>query len=340
MHFEVIDHTHKFNQMKESWNLLLSQGAIHVPFLRHEYLTTWWSTLGGGEWKQGELAIISAHSEENELLGIAPFFFTNNREGEPALMFLGSVEISDFLDFIAHPSHLDSFIDGLFRYLNQVDKPDWRVLDLYNLLDTSPSLSVLKSVANQMGWKYTQECLQHCPTIPLPGEWETYLAGIDKKQRHEIRRKMRRMDDSGVDWRWFIVNDPDHWEREINAILDLMAQDAQKQVFLTDAMRSQMQQMMKVAFSENWLQLAFLEINGEKAAGYINFDFDNHIWVYNSGIDLKFREFSPGWVLQGYLLKWANDNKRSAFDFMRGNEDYKYRFGGVDRFVVRVRIER
>jgi CelD/BcsL family acetyltransferase involved in cellulose biosynthesis len=41
-----------------------------------------------------------------------------------------------------------------------------------------------------------------------------------------------------------------------------------------------------------------------------------------------------------YLLKWANENGRSAFDFMRGNEEYKYRFGAIDRFVMRARLER
>jgi len=49
-------------------------------------------------------------------------------------------------------------------------------------------------------------------------------------------------------------------------------------------------------------------------------------------------EYSPGWVLLGHLLMWANENKRSAFDFLRGNEDYKYKFGGVDRFVCRVTL--
>jgi CelD/BcsL family acetyltransferase involved in cellulose biosynthesis len=44
--------------------------------------------------------------------------------------------------------------------------------------------------------------------------------------------------------------------------------------------------------------------------------------------------------LLGYLLKWANENKRQSFDFMRGDEAYKYRFGAVDRFVVRAKIER
>jgi CelD/BcsL family acetyltransferase involved in cellulose biosynthesis len=60
--------------------------------------------------------------------------------------------------------------------------------------------------------------------------------------------------------------------------------------------------------------------------------------VYNSGYDPNFREISPGWVLLAYLLKWANESGRQIFDFMRGNEDYKYRFGAIDRRVVRARI--
>jgi len=72
----------------------------------------------------------------------------------------------------------------------------------------------------------------------------------------------------------------------------------------------------------------------------MNFDYAGHIWVYNSGIDFRYRDYSPGWVLLGYLLQWANAHKRQAFDFMRGDEDYKYRFGAVDRRVVRAVVRR
>ncbi len=112
----------------------------------------------------------------------------------------------------------------------------------------------------------------------------------------------------------------------------LMAQDPEKQRFLTQAMRTQMRDAVHAAFKDGWLQLAFMEVDGQKAAGYLNFDYAGHIWVYNSGLNFTLRELSPGWVLLGYLLKWANENQRRAFDFMRGDEDYKYRFGAVDRF--------
>ncbi len=335
---EVVRSAQEFDTLADEWNELLKHSASHVPFLRHEYLSTWWRTLGGGEWPQGELYIVTARRPDGTLSGIAPLFFTHNREGEPALMLIGSIEISDYLDVIASADDLPEFIQALLDHLEGIESPPWKVLDLYNLLESSPTLTALQAAAARKGWEYHQETLQHCPYIPLPGDWEAYLAGIDKKQRHEIRRKLRRVESLGLPVRWYIVEDESNLESEIDAFLALMAQDAAKKAFLTDVMRSQMRAAVWAAFRAGWLQLAFLEINGEKAAAYLNFDYANHIWVYNSGINPKFSPLSPGWVLLSYLLKWANEHGRQAFDFMRGDEEYKYRFGGIDRFVVRLKV--
>ena len=83
-----------------------------------------------------------------------------------------------------------------------------------------------------------------------------------------------------------------------------------------------------------------MEINGEKAAAYLSFDFGNRLWVYNSAIDPRFNALSPGWVLLGYLLRWAIENKRAAFDFLRGGEDYKFRFGAAAEKIFRVQVSR
>jgi CelD/BcsL family acetyltransferase involved in cellulose biosynthesis len=49
-------------------------------------------------------------------------------------------------------------------------------------------------------------------------------------------------------------------------------------------------------------------------------------------------EFSPGWVLLGHTIEWCCENGRYEFDFMRGDEEYKYRFGGVNKYVMRARV--
>lgn len=340
MQLKVIHTLPEMNALSDEWNNLLIHSASHVPFLRHEYLSIWWQTLGGGEWPHGELHTVTARQEDGQLVGIAPLFFTDNRDGEPALMFLGSIEISDYLDVIAPKEQLPTFLDELLDHLDSPLAPAWRVLDWYNLLDSSPTLPALKEAAARKGWSYTEEPLQHCPYIPLPGDWEVYLAGVDKKQRHEIRRKMRRIEENGQPVRWYIVDDEAKLDDEVDEFFRLMEQDPKKQRFLTPIMREQMRAMARAFYKAGWLQLAFVEVGGEKMAVYFNFDYMNQVWVYNSGLDFKYYEYSPGWVLLAYILQWANEQKRECLDFMRGEEDYKYRFGALDRRVVRAIVRR
>jgi CelD/BcsL family acetyltransferase involved in cellulose biosynthesis len=341
MQLKIIQNSHDFFELETEWNdLLTCCSASHVPFLRHEYLTTWWSTLGGGEWKHAELFIVTARQEDDSLIGVAPLFLTNDREGEPSLLLLGSIEISDYLDLIVRPQDLQTFVEELLDLLAGEQAPEWETLDLYNLPEDSPTLAALEAAAEKRSWTYDQQRLQPCPYIPLPGDWEDYLASIKKKQRHEIRRKMRRAENHTQSIRWYIVQDESTLDTEIDDFLSLMAQDPEKDKFLTDVMHTQMRASLHAIFRAGWLQLAFLEVGGHKAAGYLNFDFADHIWVYNSGIDFEYRDLSPGWVLLGYLLRWANENKRIALDFMRGDEAYKYRFGAVVRYVVRSTIKR
>jgi CelD/BcsL family acetyltransferase involved in cellulose biosynthesis len=331
-------HTSFPADLQTEWNDLLAESITHVPFLRHEYLRSWWQHLGGGEWDRGDLSIITAR-EHGRLVGIAPLFHTIH-QSRPSLFLLGSIEISDYLDLIARPADLQPFIAELLPFLASTALPQWETLDLYNLLDSSPAIPALQVTVNTLGWKMEVQQLQHSPYIPLPGNFETYLAGIDKKQRHEIRRKMRRIEEFGIPIRWYFTEDPAQLDSDMDAFLNLMALDTDKAKFLTPAMRDQMKDIAQCAFSGGCLKLAFLEIGGKKAAAYLNFDYLDRLWVYNSGIDWSYNEYSPGWVLLGHLLQWANENQRTEFDFMRGSEDYKYRFGAIDRFVERVTISR
>jgi len=284
------------------------------------------------------LAILVAE-EDGELTGIAPLFIPGGEEPS-RLMLLGSVEISDFLDVICCPENLERFCAELLAYVkeNQIRLGDVRSLDLYNLLDSSPSLATLATAAQQLELDCSESVLQHCPYIPLPGNWETYLEGIDKKQRHEIRRKMRRAAEDEVAAEFYITSDPARLEEDIEDFLSLMEQDTDKACFLTANMRDHMKRTMRCSFENGCLQLAFLIIGGKKAAGYFSFDYLDRIWVYNSGLDREYMPYSPGWVLLGHMLQWANENGKVEFDFMRGDEDYKYRFGAVDRMVKRITI--
>jgi CelD/BcsL family acetyltransferase involved in cellulose biosynthesis len=334
MDFTFHKNLHELDPTK--WNALLAESITDVPFLRYEYLNAWWETRGGGEWPQAELALVSA-SQGGDLVGIAPLFLAEH-DGCPKLLLLGSIEISDYLDLIVRPADLPRFLPALLDVFASSYAPAWGGFDWYNLPEASPILPALRAESARRGWDLREEIYRPTPYIPLPGDFETYLAGIDKKQRHEIRRKMRRADEGSQRVRWYIVTDEATLDAEAEACCRLMAQDPAKQAFLTQTMRSQMKATIHAAFQAGYLQLAFMEVDGQKAAGYLNFDYGGRIWVYNSGLDQGFRELSPGWVLLGRLLQWANEHGRREFDFMRGDEEYKYRFGAVNRHVMRVQF--
>jgi CelD/BcsL family acetyltransferase involved in cellulose biosynthesis len=322
-----------------AWDDMLAESVTDAPFLRFEYLRDWWQTLGGGEWPQAELAVVTAQ-EADRLVGVAPLFQAINREGLPALLLLGSIEISDYLDLIVRPADLPRFVSGLLDFLASSLPFGWRALDWVNLPEASPTLPALEAESASRGWTFTCETYQPAPTIPLPADFDTYLAGIDKKQRHEIKRKMRRAAEHAVPVRWYLVEDESTLEAEMDGFFALMTQDPAKEKFLTEPMRRQMLATARTALRGGWLWLAFLEVGGKKAAGAFNFDYGNRLWGYNSGVDRDFNELSPGWVLLSHSLQWACEHGRSEFDFMRGNEEYKYRFGAKDRLVMRAKVVR
>jgi hypothetical protein len=341
------------------WNTLVEQSIADTPFSRYEYLREWWKTLGGGEWmgmggggektspmgeRTSPLLVLVSAIENDQLVGIAPLFIAEY-DGQQALMLVGSIEISDYLDLIVREQDLPRFLSGLFDFLTspevQAGAPhpyEWTAVDWYNIPDSSPTRAALMAEFEKRGWQYQAEIYRPTPRIALNGSFEEYLARLDKKQRHEIRRKMRRAAESELNVRFMIIDINADIETEINDFFHLMTQDPNKANFLTPLMREQMTVTIRTAFEQGYLWLAFLEIGGVKVAASLNFDYKNKLWGYNSGVSREHMELSPGWILLAHTIQWCCENNRYEFDFMRGDEEYKYRFGGVNRYVMRERV--
>ena len=328
-----------FSEINPStWNALVEHSIADTPFSRHEYLSEWWKTLGGGEWKHADLVLVSANAGD-QLIGIAPLFIAEY-DDQRALMLLGSIEISDYLDLIVREQDLPRFLSGLMDFLASSHIDNWSAIDWYNLPDNSPTLAALKAESERLGWAYHEEIYRPTPRIALNGSFEDYLSRIEKKQRHEIRRKMRRAAESDKNVQFHLVDQTADINTEMDSFFHLMIQDPNKALFLRDSMREQLTSTIRAAFEQNYLWLAFLEVDGVKTAASLNFDYKNKLWGYNSGVSRAHMELSPGWVLLAHVIQWCCENGRSEFDFMRGEEEYKYRFGGVNRFVMRARLSR
>lgn len=338
MKFDTMITMHQWESIKVQWDNLFKNVTPKNPFLHFDYLRNWWNTRGGGEWDADRTSLFLLAAWENgDLIGVAPFFKSMDTQGQTSLLLLGSIEVTDYLDFLVSDTNRSEFITNVVSYLTSLDDSACKRLDLYNLLDSSPTIKCLTQSATDSGWQVQLDQLQPSPYITFPDNWETYLSVLDKKQRHEIRRKLRRAEED-VQLNWYLVDDEKALESEFNAFLDMMAQEPAKNAFLTPQMRIHMHLTAQWALSQGWLNLAFLEINGQRAAAYFSFAFEHKLWVYNSAWDIQFAQYSPGWVLLAKVIQWGIQNHFTLVDFMRGDESYKYKFGGIDRHVMRLQM--
>ena len=330
----------RFQQLAGPWSRLLEQSVTRAPFLLHAFQFNWWQTRGGGEWPRSELMLALGHEPDGELAAIAPLFLTRNSADQPVLMLVGSIEIADVLDLIGSRDALERFVPALLEKLEQETPERGSCLDLYNLPEESITRGLLRTAAENRGWMVEEQRLQPSPFVALGVSWDEYLENLDSKQRRELKRKMRRADSYPARVEWRLSKADGTLRDDVDAFLDLMALDPEKREFLTETMRAQFHALAQAAADGGWLQLAMLEVGGQPAFAYFNFDYDGKLWVYNSGFDPDHASLSPGWVLMGHLIQWAIDHQRREVDFLRGEEEYKYRLGGVDRWVTRIVLNR
>ncbi len=330
MKLELITTPEQFGALQDEWNALLPRSAINEIFLTWQWQTTWWNA-----YHPGDLWIVTARDESGKLIGIAPWFIDHDAR---IVRTIGCEEVTDYLDVLCAPEARPTFYTALTDFL--LEHADaYTHIDLCNMPEDSPTFELFPPALSGRGFEVMIKDEDVCPYISLPGDWEQYLERLDKKNRHELRRKMRRAESAagqGEAVDWYFVGPEHDLEAQTELFLSLMASShPNKAKFLENpAHQAFFRSMIPVVADCGWLQLSFLTVNGNAIATYLNFDYDNRILVYNSGLlPETYAYLSPGIVLLAYNIQRAIVLHRSEFDFLQGNEDYKYRMGGQDRAV-------
>jgi CelD/BcsL family acetyltransferase involved in cellulose biosynthesis len=213
----------------------------------------------------------------------------------------------------------------------------WDVLDLHSLPPESPSRRIVPRLAAERGWLSWSEVEETCPALALPADWEAYLARLGKKDRHELRRKVRKLEGRD-DVRWYLVasNASDAMQREMHTFLDLhRSSGVDKAHFMDDRMAEYFLDMARDMADTGWLDLAILTIGGDPASAYLSYNYGGRLYLYNSGYSQRFAAYSAGVALLAYRIHKAILQGLKQFDFLRGDEEYKYDLGAKDTYIYR-----
>ena len=331
-----------FTALAGEWNRLLQRSRANVFFLTYEWQTTWWEALG-----TGDLWIVAFRTPDtDELVGIAPLYLTERTSGfnagKQVFTLVGCIEVSDYLDLMMAQGWEADVYTEFLTWLHSAEAPAWDVVDLCNLPEVSLTYTVLPPLVEAAGHTVVVKQEDVAPQFALPLHYETYLQEqVDKKQRHEIRRKQRRAERE-AEIGFYIVGKEQSLEAEVDDFVALQrASREDKAEFMTPPMRRFFGAVARRMLDAGYLRLCFLTINGEKAASLYAFEFDRKFLLYNSGYDPDAHaQLSPGWVILAYSIQYAIAAGCRVFDFMQGDEEYKYRFGSQDYQVMRVLITR
>ncbi|HET9248396.1 MAG TPA: GNAT family N-acetyltransferase [Actinomycetota bacterium] len=317
---------------RRDWSALVTADPAGTFFHTPGFLKLYWE-----EFAEGPDHLRLAFAEEDgEQVGAVAF-----ERLDGTLRFLGGTEVTDYLGPVAVPEARPTMAKELFAALDRID--DWNEADLRGLSEDLPWLELLSEAAAAQG--FSAEVLDDqngvAPYLPLPGSYEEYLAWLPSKLRHEIRRKARRLEAEVGPWHICLAT-PETLEAFLDRFVELhRTSEGPKGVFMQPGMEIFFRRLGEAFLPRGIFSLTFIETaEHAKLAGSIGFRFEGTYSLYNSAFDRAFQPVSPGMVLVGEDIRIAIESGCSAFDLLKGDYAYKYRFGATPRAVKRLVVRR
>lgn len=270
-------------------------------------------------------------------------------------VFMAASYHADYATLLCAPDDLTAAADALARTCLQAldaGRPEqpWDVIDLRRLRHDDPALAALEDAfrahADQQGWDVRVEPEDVCPVVELEGVrgWEEYLATLDKKARHEIRRKLRRAESVGPVR--FELSDlgPEAVDRFITLH---QARWGEEGLFPRteggDRSRTFLHRLAELEAREGdraQLQIGAVSVGDRVIFATVGFDDGATSYFYNAGMDPTARDLSPGVTGTAAYLRDRLVAGGRRFDFLRGSESYKYEWGATDRPIYRLLVQR
>jgi CelD/BcsL family acetyltransferase involved in cellulose biosynthesis len=248
---------------------------------------------------------------------------------------LGDHNVCDYTGVLALPGHEEAVAAGLIEWLLEDLTP---TLELWGVAEDSPMRAAFAAGAASFGWSYEEEPEAVCPRTALPDDFEAYVAALPKRDRHELRRKLRNLQAAGS-VSFESVTARDDILARFDRFLDLMRLSrGDKDEFLTPAMEAFFRDIAGTFAKLGMARLSTLRLDGAETAMLFSFENDATVFLYNSGYDPAFAHLAVGLLSKAYAIEDAIARGKRTFDFLRGEEEYKRRLGGVPAQVYTLRM--
>ena len=303
-------------EIEHEWTALVDRVPDATPFYRPEWLLPWWRQFGSGHM---HVLAFRSHERLTGLIGL----FIHEWGGCRRVTLIGN-GITDYLGLIAEPESAIECARLTFEYLT-ANRGLWDMCDWQDLRSDSP-------VIREAPWDLDREIVDYlpCTRAELPSHEDAFEASLPHGLRRTIRIAARRLERDG-ELRFETVRE----NADASVLRDLFRLHESRW-----AMKGGPESMMDCPGTQQFLleatqqfsrldrlRLYTMRYRGELAAViYCIFDC-GRLWGYITGMDPELSRFSPGTLVLNYAIGEAIREGASAWEFLRGKEDYKFLWG-------------
>ncbi|MFZ5862720.1 MAG: GNAT family N-acetyltransferase [Nitrospirota bacterium] len=337
---ECVGEEADFRNLSDEWRRVVAESDADSLFVTWEWLSTWQRHFGS----DGRLFVLCARDADGALIGFAPLRIVRHRSaggaGLRVLEWLGSGSPvwSDALDVVSRRGREGEVHDAVGTELLR-RRNEWDAARLTDVSDGSRTGSAFAEIFQAAGLRGNTQPCAVCPYLRLDQPWAVYEERAHRKFR-DLKKYVKALDAAGAEFG--VVQSPDVLECAVDALVRLN----RERVLSKDGAPSLgnerfcrfVAEITRIALQGGWLRLYYVAVGGEFIALNLNFVHGSRVYGYLSGFNPEWQRRGVGTCLFRHAIRDSWEGGLKVYDFLRGDEAYKYRWTSDERKSISLHV--
>lgn len=333
----IVREAKSFRALAPEWEALLPHCPVRTPFTHPSWCELWWRHFAESRLLvRDTLRLLEVRDRNGVLKAVAPFVITSR----PSLPWLcvrsvrligADPNVTELSTLICAPEDEARVVSALLDYFLERRK-EW---DLLNLGDMRADGDGARVLGNRAGVKWTGEVIDYM--LALPADWETFKSSLKRNIKESLRKCYNAPQRDGLAQELRVRTTPaeiaealERWLLLHTMRADLTDTVMHRDVFAADPPRAFLRAVMKPLTEQGLARIFELEFDGRVVASRIGFVLGDTLYLYFSGYDPAFRQYSVMTTTLAETLKWAISQGLKSINLSPGTDVSKTRWGPTE----------
>jgi len=319
---ECIKDYQSFLGIEEEWDQFLKKTEVSSPFLTYGWQKAWLETYG----KQNKILVLVIKYDE-EIVGICPLIEVK-RMGFKMVELVGTGK-SDWLDIPVVPLHRKRVLKKIMQFLVQ-EIDNWHLINFRDILADSPSILCLEEVCKELKICARRKKRTVSPYLQINMDWNKFLQSKSAHFRTKLKYHKKKAQKAGKELKIEKISQMDKDYSILNTMEDVESKSwkvsSGNPKITTRIGKEFYKRICEYLSRKGYLDIWIATLDGQAIAFLLNIVYQGKCYHYNGTFDQRFTNISPGLILHSEAIESAFDTGLTEYDFLSGDEPYKYKW--------------